>query len=92
VNAGVEYHVFITPKGENKGLYVTNETAAGFEVREMYRGQSNIAFDYRIVARRKGYETIRLADKTKEFDPAKEPKLAHAGGKKPAVPMARLKH
>lgn len=64
VNAGVEYHVFLTPKGDCKGLYVTNETASGFEVRELGGGASSIAFDYRIVARRKGYENVRMADLT----------------------------
>lgn len=67
VNSGVEYHVFLTPKGDCKGLYVTNETAEGFEVRELGGGTANIAFDYRIVARRKGYEDIRLADNTERF-------------------------
>jgi hypothetical protein len=68
VNTDLEYHVFLTPKGDCKGLYVTNETAESFEVRELGGGTANVAFDYRIVARRKGYETIRLADKTKRFD------------------------
>jgi hypothetical protein len=67
VNSGVEYHVFLTPKGDCKGLYVTNETANSFEVRELGGGKANIAFDYRIMARRKGYENLRLADKTKLF-------------------------
>jgi hypothetical protein len=54
------YHVFITPKGDCKGLFVTNETANGFEVRELSGGQSSVEFDYRIVAHRKGYEKVRL--------------------------------
>jgi len=54
------YHVFVTPKGDCKGLYVTNENGGTFEVRELGGGQSNIAFDYRIVAHRKGYEALRL--------------------------------
>jgi len=65
VNTHIEYHVFLTPKGECNGLYVTNETTASFEVRELHGGRSSIAFDYRIVAKRTGYEEIRLADKTK---------------------------
>lgn len=60
VNTSLEYHVFLTPKGDCKGLYVTNETAAGFEVRELSGGQSSVAFDYRIVAKRKGLENLRL--------------------------------
>ena len=74
VNAGAEYHVFLTPEGDCEGLYVTNKTSTGFEVRELHGGHSNIAFDYRIMARRKGYENIRLADKTKQFEPP-EPSL-----------------
>ena len=64
VNTRTQYHVFITPKGDCNGLYVTNETAASFEVRELHGGHSSIAFDYRIVAKRTGYEQLRLADKT----------------------------
>ncbi|HUO29818.1 MAG TPA: hypothetical protein VMU80_11420 [Bryobacteraceae bacterium] len=68
VSTDVEYHVFLTPRGECEGLYVGATTASGFEVRELHHGTSNIKFDYRIVARRKGYEAIRLADKTEQFD------------------------
>jgi hypothetical protein len=60
VNLAMGYHVFVTPKGDCKGLFVTNETKDGFEVRELGGGQSSIAFDYRIVAHRNGYETMRL--------------------------------
>jgi len=62
VNTAMDYHVFLTPKGDCKGLYVTNETAASFEVHELGGGNSSIAFDYRIVARRKGFESIRMAE------------------------------
>jgi hypothetical protein len=67
VNSGVDYHVFLTPAGNCKGLYVSNKTAQGFEVRELGGGQSSVAFEYRIMARRKGYESVRLADKTAEW-------------------------
>jgi hypothetical protein len=67
VNADVEYHVFLTPKNDCEGLYVSNETSAGFEVHELRGGHSNVPFDYRIMARRKGYESIRLADMTDSF-------------------------
>jgi len=66
VNTGVEYHVFLTPNGDCKGLYVANKTADGFEVRELGGGKSNIAFDYRIMAKRKGYEQVRLEDITEK--------------------------
>jgi len=39
---------------------VTNETNDSFEVRELGGGQSSVAFDYRIVAHRKGYDKTRL--------------------------------
>ena len=54
------YHVFVTPKGDCNGLYVTNQTSTSFEVRELNRGQSNVAFDYRIVGHRKGFEATRM--------------------------------
>jgi hypothetical protein len=65
VNTGMEYHVFLTPKGDCKGLYVANETGASFEVHELGGGSSSIAFDYRIVAKRKGFENIRMAEAVK---------------------------
>jgi hypothetical protein len=68
VSAAAGYHVFLTPKGDSKGLYVINETAAGFEVRESGGGTSSLEFDYRIVARRRGYETERLTDVTDRFN------------------------
>jgi len=64
VNTGVDYHVFLTPNGDCKGLYVAQKSPASFEVHEMGGGASNIAFDYRIMARRKGFENVRLADLT----------------------------
>jgi hypothetical protein len=54
------YHVFVTPKGDCKGLFVSNETSKSFEVRELSGGQSSVQFDYRIVAHRNGYESMRL--------------------------------
>ena len=74
VNVGIDYKVFLTPKGDCKGLYVTNETATGFEVRELGGGQSTVVFDYRIIAKRKGYETVRMADKTKYMSPSPMPR------------------
>jgi hypothetical protein len=72
VNTQVEYHVFLTPKGDCKGLYVSNESASSFEVHELGGGNSGVRFDYRIVALRKDYENIRLADHTNDPDPLKQ--------------------
>ena len=64
VNTEVDYHVFLTPSGDCKGLYVAQKSPTSFVVRELGGGKASIAFDYRIMAKRKGYEQIRLADKT----------------------------
>jgi len=71
VNSGVEYHVFLTPKGDCEGLYVTNEGPDGFDVRELRHGKSSVAFDYRIVAKRKGYEIVRMEDQTAQYEARK---------------------
>jgi|HubBroStandDraft_6_1064221.scaffolds.fasta_scaffold05550_5 hypothetical protein len=85
VNTEMEYHVFLTPKGDCEGLYVSNETVSGFEVHELRHGHSSVGFDYRIMAKRTGYENIRLADKTKQFAP--RPKRTE--GPRPHMPTAQ---
>ncbi len=67
VNTSVDYHVFLTPNGDCKGLYVSQKSPGSFEVRELGGGQSNVAFDYRIVAKRAGYEKDRLEDVTERY-------------------------
>jgi hypothetical protein len=67
VNTGMNYHVFLTPNGDCKGLYVSQKSATSFEVHELGGGTSNIAFDYRIMAKRVGYESVRLADVTERY-------------------------
>jgi hypothetical protein len=47
------YHVFLTPRGECRGLSVRRQSAKSFEVRELGGGRSNVALSYRIVGRRK---------------------------------------
>ncbi len=55
-----EYQVFVTPLGDCNGLYVSNKTATGFEVHELGSGTASIEFDYRLVAKRSGYEDVRM--------------------------------
>jgi len=62
VNTEMEYHVFLTPNGECKGLYVNQKTRDSFEVRELGNGNSSVRFDYRISALRKNYEKVRFAE------------------------------
>jgi hypothetical protein len=64
----VEYQVFLTPYGDCKGLYVTNRTAASFEVHELGGGTASVSFGYRIMALRKNYENVRFADHTHDLD------------------------
>jgi hypothetical protein len=72
VNTASNYHVFLTPDGECRGLYVTNKSASGFEVHELGGGQSNVGFSYRIVALRRGFENDRLEDETAMVAKVKE--------------------
>jgi hypothetical protein len=60
VNLSKGYQVFLTPKGDCKGLYIANETSTGFEVRELGGGESSVEFDFHVIAHRKGYENLRL--------------------------------
>ena len=54
------YHIFLTPLGDCRGLYVAQKTVHSFEVRELGSGQTDVAFDYRIMAKRLGHEKERL--------------------------------
>jgi hypothetical protein len=67
ISQSADYHVFITPRADSKGLYVINATLESFEVRESGGGTSSLSFDYKIVAKRRGYETQRLTDVTERF-------------------------
>jgi hypothetical protein len=70
VNTNVAYRVFLTPGGDCKGLYVSQKSPTSFEVHELGGGTSNIAFDYRIMAKRSGFENVRLADVTAKYQEA----------------------
>jgi len=58
VNTEVQYHVFLTPNGDCTP-YVTQKTSFSFKV-VSHGEEPNCAFDYRVVAKRKGYEQARL--------------------------------
>jgi hypothetical protein len=80
VNTGAEYHVFLTPTGDCKGLYVSQKTATSFEVHELGGGISSIPFDYRIMAKRNGYEKVRLADVTEQYKRLEEQRESQREG------------
>jgi hypothetical protein len=54
-----EYHISLTPLGDC-ALYVAAKTVQAFTVKAMGGQACSIAFDYRIVAKRLGYEMLRL--------------------------------
>jgi hypothetical protein len=88
VNTDLDYHVFLTPRGECEGLYVADLTPSGFEVRELHHGSSGIAFDYRIIAKRKNYENVRLADRTEQYKNLEAHLASKRQLKQAAVPAA----
>ena len=55
------YHVFLTPDGDTRGLYVATRTPTGFIVRETQGGRATLAFEYRIVAAARGQANQRMA-------------------------------
>jgi hypothetical protein len=58
------YHVFLTPEGPSKGLYVATMTPHSFRVCEQEEGRGNITFSYRVVARRGDVTAERLPEVT----------------------------
>jgi hypothetical protein len=59
------YRVFLTPRGESKGwLFINKQSPSGFTVQEAAGGTSNIAFDYRVVAKRADIAGARLEEVT----------------------------
>ena len=54
------YHVFLTPGGDTKGLYVAQKSPTTFIVRETQGGRGTLQFDYRIVATQLGGANQRM--------------------------------
>jgi|SRR5579862_6110766 len=54
------YQVFVTPKGDCRGLFVASKTPRGFYVRELMGGRSSVAFSYRIAGAPATSRTARL--------------------------------
>jgi hypothetical protein len=57
INPAEPYHVFLEEYGDVQ-LYVAERTPLGFVVQG--HGGPDVEFSYRLVARRRGYETTRL--------------------------------
>lgn len=50
--------VFVQLEGECNGVYVTNKSKEGFDVKELQNGNSNVSFSYSIIANRASEEFI----------------------------------
>jgi len=59
VDAANPMMVFVELGGKCEGVYV-EKGLTGFDVIELHDGGSNVAFDYRVVAKRKGFESKRM--------------------------------
>jgi hypothetical protein len=75
VNLSQPYHVFLTPMGDCP-LYVAEKTPTSFTVRAHGGQTCSVAFDYRIIAKRLGYEDLRLG-------PAQDPATTGAPDRVP---------
>ncbi|MCA9431956.1 MAG: hypothetical protein KC940_15705, partial [Candidatus Omnitrophica bacterium] len=65
VNLQEPYHVFVQLKDSRcEGVAVEDETTSSFAVVELRNGTSNAEFSYRIVAKRRGFEEVRLEDRS----------------------------
>ena len=60
IDPTTRYLVSVTPEGDCRGLYVADRSPTGFMVRELEGGHADVAFEYRIVAKRFGVEASRL--------------------------------
>jgi hypothetical protein len=89
VNGQMDYHVFLTPRGDCEGLYVSNLTADSFEVHELRAGKASVAFDYKIAARRSGHENERLVDVTARMKFEKEAGTPKAFAKSKTAPVGK---
>ena len=64
INDQFPLKVFIQLEDDCNGVYVKKNNT-GFDVHELKNGTSNASFTYRVVAKRKGFEDLRL--KTEEI-------------------------
>jgi hypothetical protein len=80
-----DYHVFLTPYGDTKGLYVSSRNPGGFSVHEVQGGSSSVTFSYRIVAKRKDIPGTRL-EHVDELPPVQPLTLSELPATPPPTP------
>ena len=73
INDTIKYHVFITPHGNIGNWWIVKEKDA-FTLYCENTNINDISFDYKITAKRKGYENLRMKDAPEAYtDPALYP-------------------
>jgi len=77
IDGRTRYHVFVTPSGDTRGLYVTDKSPRGFVVRESQLGHSSLDFDYRVVATIFGHagERSRVIDESRFLPNIRRPTI-----------------
>jgi hypothetical protein len=78
VNLNIPYQVFLTPRGDC-GLYLAESTPSSFTVRALGGVKCSLAFDYRIIAKRLGYEGTRMTPAADPNEASGIEKTAKAG-------------
>lgn len=83
VNGKHDLRVFIQLEGDCNGVYVTNKTKNGFEVKELSGGTSNVKFSYHVVGNRAdAYENGQLSSKYEDLRFPEAPKKEGNSSKK----------
>jgi hypothetical protein len=86
---GHDYHVFLTPRGDSKGLYVGDQNSTSFTVHEQQGGTSSLSFSYRLVAKRKDIPGVRL-EAVEEPPKPPTPHLTSLPPTPPTPPVPKL--
>ena len=81
VNEKHPLRVFIQLEGDCNGVYVTNKTANGFEVKELANGKSNVKFTYKVIGNRAdSYVNGQLSSKYEDLRMPIGSKREYSGG------------
>ncbi len=84
-----ELFIFLSPRGATASVYVANQDARGFEVREQQGGTGTFDVSYRVAARRKGLaDGHRLAPFTRPQRPARPAVELTQLAAVPPIPLA----
>jgi len=83
-------NITITPMGETNGVYISEVTCEGFDVKENRNGSSNVSFNWTAIGTRKGYEKgIEISDVvlSNNFDKNMNGVMHNDGNKEEGTPI-----